>query len=155
MKKRILAICIAVAVTLCGLGFVLAAEPGSSDDPLISKSYLEDVFLPQIYAYIDNVISKVTPGQNAGDKFEVVDVKAGKQVIAGAGTEMILRMGKGSVIASSRGGLSDVTDGFDLGDDVSVPANHLLITPLGDGRGIQISNDGDAILMIKGSYEIK
>ena len=93
--------------------------------------------------------------QTSSSSFEVVNVKAGKTVIAGAGTEMILRMGNGNIIGSARGGISDVTAGYDLPDKAQTPSNHLLIVPLDDGRGITISDDGDAILMIKGSYEIK
>lgn len=155
MKKRIMALCIAAAVAVCSLGLVFASEAGSGDDPLISKSYIDGVLLPEIYAYIQEAIGGIAPSGGVSDKFEVVNVGAGKKVIGSAGTEMILRMGTGSIIASARGGLSDVTEGVDLGDGVSIPPNHLMIIPLDDGRGVQIAPDADAILMIKGGYEIK
>ena len=66
------------------------------------------------------------------EKFEVVNVGAGKKVIAGEGTEMILRMGSGTVIESMRGGIADTTEGADLADGTAVPSNHLLIVPLAD-----------------------
>lgn len=157
MKKRIFAIISACALLLGVVGFVFAAEPGSDGDPLISKSYIDNVLLPKIYSYIDDAVSKggQSGEQTSSSSFEVVNVKAGKTVIAGAGTEMILRMGNGNIIGSARGGISDVTAGYDLPDKAQTPSNHLLIVPLDDGRGITISDDGDAILMIKGSYEIK
>ena len=155
MKKRIMAICLAGIAAVCSLGLVFASEPGSSDDPLISKSYIDEILLPEIYAYIENTVAAIIPSGGANDKFEVVNVSAGKKVIGKAGTEMILRMGSGNIIASERGGLSDVTVGTDLGNGVEVPPNHLLIIPLDDGRGVQIDADADAILMIKGGYEIK
>lgn len=89
------------------------------------------------------------------NSFEVVTVGAGKKVTGGAGTEMILRMGSGSIIASARGGLADATMGADLGDGAAIPSNHLLIVPLNDGRGVRIASESDAILMIKGSYNIE
>ncbi len=157
VKKRIVAICGACVLALGAAGFVFAAEPGSDADPLISKSYIDSVLLPKIYSYIDDAVTKIKPSevQSAPDVFEVVNVGAGKTVIASAGTEMILRMGSASVIGSARGGIADVTGGYDLADKAAVPSNHLLIVPLDDGRGVVIGSEGDAILMIKGGYEIK
>lgn len=157
VKRRIAAICGVCILALGAAGFVFAAEPGSDTDPLISKSYIDSVLLPKIYSYIDDAVAKIKPSeeQNAQDTFEVVNVGAGKTVIASAGTEMILRMGNASVIGSARGGIADVTGGYDLADKAAVPSNHLLIVPLDDGRGVVIGGDGDAILMIKGGYEIK
>ena len=157
VKKRIVTGCVICAVVLGSIGLAFAADPGSDGDPLISKSYIDSVVLPQIYSYIDSAVAGLKPsvGTVQTDKFEVVNVGAGKQVIAGAGTELILRMGSGSIIGSARGGIADTTDGTDLQNGSAIPANHLLIVPLGDGRGMQISSGGDAIVMIKGSYEIK
>lgn len=155
MKKKIMAICAAGILIVCAVAF--AAEPGSSDDPLISKSYIENVLMPQIYSYIDNALSSINSNGSGAEssKFEVVNVRAGQEVIGGAGTEMILRMGSGSIIGSLRGGVADTTAGIDIAGGENMPANHLLIVPLGDGRGVKISDFGDAILMIKGSYEIR
>ena len=66
---------------------------------------------------------------------------------------MILRMGTGTIVASAKGGISDVTAGFDLGQDIAMPANHLLIAPLGDGRGVKMTTDGK--VMIKGTYTLE
>lgn len=157
MKKRIaLILCVSI-LALCAVGFVFAADPGSDADPLISKSYIDEILLPKIYSYIDGAIAGLKPSGENGESsvFEVVNVKAGATVNAHAGTEMILRMGSATVIGSARGGISDVTAGCDLADGTSVPSNHLLIVPLNDGRGVKITDGGDAILMIKGGYEIK
>lgn len=154
MKKRIIVICVIAAVALGCIGLAFAAEPGSGDDPLISKSYIDDVLLPNVYAYIDSVVG-TNASAGVSSSFEVVTAGAGKRVIGKAGTEMILRMGSGSIIASARGGLADATMGADLGNGADVPSNHLLIVPLDDGRGVQISSNSDAILMIKGGYTIE
>lgn len=127
------------AIVLCALGvfFVAgsyAAQPGTDADPLITKSYIESVVYP-------------------ATRFQVVNVPAGKSVICSAGTEMILRMGTCSVIGTQKGGMSDVTMGYDLADGIVIQGNHLLIAPLDDGRGVRTSTD--CILMIKGAYEIK
>ena len=146
MKKKWMVVIGTVLTFAMATAIVLAANPGTEADPLVRKSYIESVLKPEIYAYID---------QQANRGFTVVDVKAGKSVIGDAGTEMILRMGQATVIGSSRGGLADVTQGTDLADAAAVPANHMLIVPLGDGRGVKINKTTDAILMIKGSYKIQ
>ncbi len=146
MKKKWIAVIGAVLTFALATVIVLAANPGTEADPLVSKSYIESVLKPEIYDYID---------QQAKRGFTVVDVKAGKTVIGEAGTEMILRMGKATVIGSARGGLADVTQGMDLADGTQAPSNHMMIVPLSDGRGVKIDKTTDAILMIKGSYKIQ
>lgn len=132
MKKRIVTV-----LSLLAMFFVAgsyAAQPGTDADPLITKSYIESVVYP-------------------ATRFQVVNVPAGKSVIFSSGTEAILRMGTCSVIGTAKGGISDVTMGYDLADGIIVQGNHLLIAPLDDGRGVKTSTD--CILMIKGKYEIK
>lgn len=148
-KKIIVAICaltIAVSAVCCAV--FAANTPATSDDPIITKSYIDSVVLPQIYEYIDGKTQ-----QTNSSVFEVVNVKKGKKLMAGTGCEMILRMGTGSIIASSQGGISDVTSGVDLQNGVEIPLNHLMIVPINDGRGLKITSD--AIVMVKGSYSIK
>ena len=146
MKKNWLVGIVAVLVLVLATAIVIAANPGTEADPLISKSYIETVLKPEIYAYIE---------QESNQGFTVVNVSAGKTVVCDAGAEVILRMGQATVIGSDRGGLADVTQGLDLADGTVVPANHMLIVPLGDGRGVKINKSTGAILMIKGGYTIK
>ena len=132
MKKRVI---LFFAVTcLLFAAVVYAAQPGTEEDPLVTKSYIESVLYPEI-------------------KFKVVEVPAGKSVICSAGTEMILRMGTCSIIGTQKGGVSDVTMGYDLANGTAVQGNHLLIVPLDDGRGVKTSTD--CLIMIKGSYTIQ
>ena len=130
MKKKIM------SVVLCLLVFFIfaayAAQPGTDGDPLVTKSYIEGV----VYPYVKNVSA-----------FKVVEVPANKSVICGAGTEIIVRMGSCSVIGNKKGGLSDVTMGFDLANETVIQGNHLLIVPLNDGRGVWTATN--CILMIK------
>ena len=146
MKKKWLIGLAAALAFVFATAIVLAASAGTEADPLISKSYLETVFKPEVYAYIE---------QEANQGFTVVNVEAGKTVICEAGTELILRMGQATVIGSNRGGIADVTQGVDLADGTAVPPNHMLIVPLDDGRGVCIDKTTDAILMIKGGYKIQ
>ncbi|MCH5186930.1 MAG: hypothetical protein J1F63_00905 [Oscillospiraceae bacterium] len=123
--------------------FSAAAAPGTDADPLISKSYIDSV----VYPYIDSVAESDKAG------LRIVDLYAGESLAAGAGTEIVLRSGSATVIASWRGGLCDGTGGTDLPNAAAVPSNHLLIVPRGDGRGVKATSD--AILMVRGEFEIK
>lgn len=154
MKKRAAYVLCAVLIGSATVAF--AASPGSAEDPLITKSYLDSVLLPQIYSYIDQAVSALTPAAPTGssEAFQVVTVGAGQKVTGGEGCELILRMGSATVVGSMRGGLADTTAGTDLSDAAPVPPNHMLIVPLADGRGVRVGANEDCIFMIKGTYTI-
>ncbi len=139
-------ICLFVALPVLCLGLVCgwfgkglaspeSALPGSEQDPLVTKSYVDEMI-----------------GQIGKTAFEVVEVPAGKTLIGKAGTEIILRSGSALAIDSQLGGLSDVTAGADLRARQNIPANHLLIIPRDDGRGISASQN--IIVMVRGDYEV-
>ena len=153
-KKIIATISAATIAVLCVPGY--AANPGSSDDPLISLSYVNDVLIPQIQLYVDNKLPKNgSLGANAystGGNFEVVNVKKGQTIIGSKSCQFILRMGSGKIVSSAKGGIADVTSGADLTTGYAVPSNHLLIVPVDDWRGVTMTTDG--ILMINGTYSV-
>ena len=150
MKKKIGLTITAAALALTAI--CVFAAPGTTDDPLVSLSYIKETIIPEIYSYVDQKVAN-NSGNGAQDGFLVVDVKKGQKIKCGDGCEMILRMGSGKIIASYYGGISDVTAGYDLGQGLDMPANHLLIAPLGDGRGIEMTTDGK--VMIKGTYTLE
>ena len=140
MKKRMIVLCfilVCLAVT-----YAVAATPGSDTDPVVSLSYLNEVFKPEVKEEVA-----------ASTRFELVNLSKGQKLVGGMGTEMILRMGAANVVATETGGLSDVTIGTDIANGFSAPSNHLLIVPRDDGRGVVALND--CIVMVKGTYEIK
>ncbi len=152
VKTRILAAVLGVA----SIFTVVLAEPGGTDDPLISKAYIDNVLIPQIKEYVDTKISQISTGggtSQSADSFKIVNMSAGDKMICVAGAELILRMGGADIIATEKGGLADTTAGFDLGHGTAMPANHLLIVPVADGRGIKAKSD--VIVMVKGGYSIQ
>ena len=79
--KNIIGISLSLAMTVSLVAF---ASPGSSDDPLVTLSYIKDTLLPEIYEYVDAKFSKVPAGDTApGASFVVVDVKKGQKVVRG------------------------------------------------------------------------
>ena len=149
--KRILTILVSfliLSTMLFGVFYAVASTPATETDPIITKSYIDQVVVPQIYAYIDT-----NSAESSG--FKVVTVGAGKTLYGGEGSEFILRMGTGKIIGSVRGGFADVTAGMDLTHNADIPANHLLVCPYQDGRGLKINQTNDALIMVKGSYTIE
>lgn len=136
LTKKIVLLILATATLLT------VSVLASGDDPVISLSYLNEIFMPKVETKIKETAV-----------FTVVTVEKGKTFQAKEGCEFILRGGEATVIASKNGGISDTTDGVDLPDKKEVPANHLLIVPRDDGRGFKATTD--VIIMVKGAYEVK
>ena len=126
-----------------------SAKPGSIDDPLVTKSY------------VDNLLAgggvPITGGQSAaaGIKTEVVTVNPGSVLLVKAGAMIVPRAGKGVVYSTDANGISDVTDGKDILSGQPVENNHLLISPR-DGRGVMPDPKAGSRLtvLVMGEYEI-
>ena len=141
-QKRMLFITAAVVIAIAA-GASLAAgadsyEPGSSEDPVVTKSY------------VDNKISELSAG---GAAFMPIELKEGQTIIGSEGTEVILRSGEAAAIGNGENGVSDLTAGTDLTTGQAVAANHLLLIPRADGRGITATTD--TWVMIRGGYTIQ
>lgn len=150
--KKIILVIASISIVL-GTGVVFS-EPGSENDPLVSLSYL-DKRMAQLKDYIDGKLHEIgnKSEKSTSNDLEVVEISSGQSIIGKGGTEIILRGGKAKVIAGELGGLSDITDGKDLGMDKPVPPDHLLIVPRDDERGVYATTD--AIFLVRGEYEIK
>lgn len=144
MNKRKLSFMIIIAITLIAATAAVGAEtyePGSIDDPVVTKSY------------VDGKIAAISSGGGATAIFEPVSVGAGKKLIGGAGAEIILRTGEAKAISNGANGISDLTGGKDLTQGAYISKNHLLLVPRDDGRGISAVTE--VWVMIKGSYTIE
>jgi hypothetical protein len=130
------------------------AIPGSVEDPLITKSYMDEE-IAKIKAELKAELGKGSAGSaTSGAELVVVQLEANQQLIAGAGTEVIVRTGQVFGIVSPAGdGIPDVTEGVDI-KGTKIPYNHLLLFPRNDGRGIKVIK-GPSYVMVRGSYEIK
>lgn len=141
---------------------IVFSEPGSSKDPLVSMSYVDNK-IDQLKVYIDEKLKDNTSSEQGGivesasAEFNVVNLKRGQSIILGGGSEIILRSGKALAISRIENGidngLCDVTAGVDLSMDQKLKANHLLLTPRNDGRGAVAATD--AIFIVRGAFEIR
>ncbi|MDN5331891.1 MAG: hypothetical protein PWP45_1116 [Tepidanaerobacteraceae bacterium] len=134
---------------IAAIGFALRVnadigEPGSETDPLVTKSYVDNLF---------SSLKRDLSIENDGtSKLEVVNLVQGQRLIGDMGTEIILRSGKASVIEGKGGGLADVTEGKDMKAGEMVPTNHLLLVPRADGRGILAQTS--VVVVIRGKYAV-
>jgi len=162
--KKILIITV---VLIFALTTVIFAAPGDTSDPIVVLSYLNDRLTSLVKDYgledikdIKNQIGKLsenspstgTGGTGTSPTLEIVEINAGEKIIGGAGTELILRGGKATVVGSELGGLTNITLGKDFVSGMDVVANNLLIVPRDDGRGVYTNSY--AIFMVRGSYEV-
>lgn len=157
--KKIIIFTLILAIALSA---VIYAAPGDSNDPIVVLSYLNDRIKALITEYkldeisnlkdkVDNLALKGGSGGSSAS-LEVVEINKGDKIIAGAGTELILRSGKAFVIGSELGGISNVTAGKDFTSGMEFVSNHLMIVPRDDGRGAYTNTF--AIFMIRGTYEV-
>jgi len=148
-----------IIVTVIAIFFLTAAvviaSPGSGDDPLVTLSYITDEVIPEIKAYIDEKLSDAPSSETkpaASSDFNLVNVKANHKIIGDEGTQFVLRMGTGTIVATENGGVADLTAGIDLKHGTPIPANHNLLAPKDDSRGVHMETDG--IILIKGTYTV-
>lgn len=161
--KKILIISV---ILIFALTTVIFAAPGDTNDPIVVLSYLNDRLTSLIKEYnlgdikaLKEQVAELSGGStgttgtgSTSSPLVVVEINAGEKIIAGAGTELILRGGKATIIGSELGGLTNVTLGKDFVSGMNVVPNNLLIVPRDDGRGVY--TDSHATFMVRGTYEV-
>lgn len=140
MKKvkmiiSITAITLGIIIFRAGMaaGAASSARPGTSGDPLITQSYLEQK------------LSEV-----AAASYNKVLLKKGKTIILDIGSEAILYNGTASVSGSK--GLINLTEGLLSKNGSIVAAYNFYFSP---DSASGIISSADCILYVKGTYTIK
>ena len=160
MKQKIIfsvQIFLAGVILATGVSFA-NNQAGSSEDPLVAKSYVDDK-INQVLEVINKTVgTDGNTGSNSnvqisGSSFKPVLVEVGQAIYGKEGTELILRSGKGNAIVPGAEGIANLTNGVELKNKSTVTKNHLLILPRADGRGVKVTEK--AWFLVKGDYEIK
>lgn len=125
--------------------------PGSVEDPVVTKSYVDEQL-----AKLSGGAAGGGTGTVADASLEVVAIPPGKTLMAGQGTEVIVRVGKAIAYSSDSNGISDLTDGAELKKGMKVPANHLILFPR-EGRGIlpDPAQKNGLTILVRGSYTLQ
>ncbi len=166
MKNKIKKTLLSLGALIIVLGTrVSFSEPGSDRDPLISKSYVDNK-IEEVKIFINDKIKENLQvveeevdevKKETLDDLQVVELVRNQSLILDQGSEAILRSGSAKAISKITNGidngLADITAGKDLKMNEEIKANHLLLTPRGDGRGLKVISD--SIFLVRGVYEIR
>jgi len=164
-------------------GLVDPNQPGSVNDPLVTKSYVDEAVASKVQAEIVKQIDsqlaakqkeldaqieefkKQLDEQSAQFKQQldaligqaggmvVVELQPNQTLFADPGTSLIVRNGTTVAVSTDANGIPDVTGGKDLMDGTPVELNHMLLFPR-EGRGIKSTYSSTVFVMVTGGYKI-
>ena len=136
----------------------LAAEAGSSGDPLVTLSYLNDTFFNNIMQRVDQKIAERTgqalPGgtSSSAASFVVVTLNEGQTLTGGIGCEVMLRVGSAVCVSPSDPGLIDEPTAATLANGGALVQNHLYMMTI-EGRGVR-ATAATTKLLVRGAYTV-
>ncbi len=173
-KNKILIISVAIAI-IAALAITVAAAYDSSEDPLISLSYLRDVFRPDLFEELEErfysleeslilaIEERIDDNSGSGDStqaptasygYEVIELTTGDELYAVSACDIMLRAGNASCIAPDpTQGIADYTSAAEIYNGQALTLNHMCLIPRGDGRGI-VAESESVFIMIRGDYTI-
>ena len=155
-SARLRAVLIALAILLAvGVTVYAAANYGSQDDPLITKSYLDTVVQPELEKELETRLEAALSqtGTDGGD-FVVLTLQNGQRVTCEVGTELLPRFG--TVLAYAYDvadvALVDTTAANAVMSGAALSANHLYMVTI-KGNGFTAAADNTKVL-VSGEYAI-
>ena len=172
IKTRIIIMLAIIVAALFAFGVVAAATGGygSSSDPLITLSYITDIFMPEVdtaindtieaktqemTAELDAVIAELETKYNeasiasAASTYTVISMADGEKLVGVKGCEIMLRIGSAFCNAPASPGLIDTstTDILENGGYLEMIDMYMFTFV---GRGIEA--DGDIMIIVRGDY---
>lgn len=156
-KRRMLAIIIGLALLLAAgiTAYAVTTGYGSREDPLITKSYLDEVVQPElektVQAELEKALSEVKSGSG---EFTLLTLRNGQTVTCAVGTEILPRFGtvKAYAYDSADVALVDTTNASAVMGGTALSTNHLyMVTILGNGFTAGADNTK---VLISGTYTI-
>lgn len=155
MKKNRWILRAVVLLAITGvLSVTVSATAGSSQDPLVTLSYLNETFMDSIMERVDQKIAARGGGTGSSDaaSFAVVTLSQGQTLTGGIGCEVMLRVGTAVCVSPSSPGLIDETTAGTLNNGGALAQNHLYMMTI-EGRGVK-ATAATTKLLVRGSYTI-
>lgn len=152
MEKKIAIVVIVLTVLSVGIfraGMVAGAatsEAGSSGDPLITKSYLDERL-----ASLGDTSSASSAGTKTSADYKKITLSKGNTLYADAGTEVILYTGNAKAV-SNGDGIINVTKGELTANGISLGKYCSYLIPASQSGINAIS---ECVVFVKGGYTIK
>ena len=151
MSTKSLKIIIAVLAVLlvAGVAAYAAANYGSREDPLITKSYLDEVVKPQLESDLQQRLDAAAAEMlaSAPGEFAQVELLKGETLRCGVGSQLLPV--KGSMTAA--GALSDTTSGSAVNSGGVLEANHLYLAT--EAGGVRAGST--ATVLVSGTYLVE
>ena len=164
MKKWKIALAAACVCFLFTVAYSANASAGGSNDPLVTKSYLDGPFLRQVQTLVDQAVDarkaeleQATLGQGGGtavgNVFTVVTLGKGQTLVGDVGCEVMLRIGTATCGTTDSVGLIDTTTGTNLGSGGSLVTNHLYMVTISTRSVTATSNT--VKVLARGPYTVR
>lgn len=164
-KFKIIGVVAAVALVVTG-AYAATGAAGSSSDPLVTLSYLTQVFTPDMEEDMEAMVSEkadelteqfdqaiAQAGTGSSSVFSVVTLSSGQTLVGDVGCEVMLRIGSATCGSNGSTGLIDVTDGSTLSDGEDLVTNHLYMVTIST-RSVT-ATAGTTKLLVRGPYTIQ
>lgn len=152
MRKthKIIFVSVAAVLLLAGITVYAVTNYGSETDPLITKSYLDEVVQPELERELEERLNDAADQlqRSVPGEFTELKLSSGQSIACSAGGELLLCSGS----AKAAGTLADTTDGGSAADGTALTANHLYLAAE-DGSGLTAG--GSATVLVSGSYTLK
>lgn len=151
-KRAKIIICAVLALcAIAGITVYAAYNYGTKDDPLITKSYLDEVLTPELMAQFSAQLD-AAEGDTGAD-FKVLTLSRGQTISCQVGCEIMLRIGTASASGPDSPVLVDTTSGTTLENGGALVKNHLYMVTIVN-NGLTASADTTKVL-ISGTYTVK
>lgn len=163
MKKRKVLAAVLLAALLFVGAYTCVSAAGTADDPLVTLSYLTQIFTPQMEEEMEAVaeeradalseqLEQMLASSGTGSVFRSVTLSRGQALVCGEGCEVLLRTGSASYISDAGGSLSDTTGGAELDEGAALQQNHLYLASGGDGSVVAVAES--VTLMARGPFTV-
>ena len=177
MKRALRPILITLLAAAAITVVVLAAndvtpEPGGEGDPLVTLSYLEQVYAARVRGELETELDAKLQTLQEGledriaaleeasreartvsaSTFHLLVMEDGQVLTGERGVELLLRIGSASVQASASPGLVDTSTAGMLDHGAGLEKNHLYMVTI-PGNGIKAAG-GNVMLLVRGEYTV-
>lgn len=170
-KKLLFAFVLAAVIALtAGITVMAVSTYGTSTDPLITLSYLTNVFKPSVLADVDKAVASgsqtfqnqldakisnlqaAAAGSSTKDDFVILTLSNGQTVTCSVGTEIMLRIGSAKAAGPDYPALIDSTTAGSVSSGTGLTTNHMYVVTI-KGNGITATS-GTTKVLIRGSYTV-
>ena len=153
-RKAFISVFILLAcAALIRMGAIAASNYGSSDDPLVTLSYLTEILKPELLeqakSEIDTAVSELKTAEESGARtgFSPVTLDVGQALTFDDGAELLFRSGDAAI----SGAVINLTDGSALESGASFTVNNLYIAA---EAGCKITAVSECVILIRGTFAV-